>query len=84
VKYENVPGTKSYCRVAGCRSLVRAQGIAAESPQEAQGRFPRTWSGKPGFWRFAPKMRPNSEMEILQIYKKIYEILSICGTILFC
>jgi hypothetical protein len=35
--------------------------IAAESPQEAHGRFPRTWSGKPGFsipcaeWKNAPK-----------------------------
>jgi hypothetical protein len=29
----------------------RARGIAAESPQEsAPWRFPRTWSGKPGFF----------------------------------
>jgi hypothetical protein len=30
----------------------------------------------------APKFWLNSGMEILQIYKKIYEILSICGTLL--
>jgi hypothetical protein len=43
----------------------RAQGIVAESPQDlhwlvahASWANPRTWSGKPGFWREAPKMRP--------------------------
>jgi hypothetical protein len=32
-----------------------AQGIAAESPQESHRRFPRTWSGKPGFLRLCRK-----------------------------
>jgi hypothetical protein len=37
-----------------------AQGIAAEILL-AQ---PKDWSGKPGFWRGAPKMRPNSDIEV--------------------
>jgi hypothetical protein len=38
-----------------------AQGIEAEIPQVLPQVKPRNWSGKPGFWREAPKMRPKEE-----------------------
>jgi hypothetical protein len=40
------------------RKTRGAQGIEAEILL-AQ---PKDWSEKPGFWRFAPKMRQNSEL----------------------
>jgi hypothetical protein len=40
--------------------LPLAQGIEAEILL-AQ---PKDWSGKPGFWRFAPKMRPDYKLQM--------------------
>jgi hypothetical protein len=38
---------------------LAAQGIAAEIPQARRTAGLRNWSGKPGFRRSAPEMRPN-------------------------
>jgi hypothetical protein len=40
--------------------LSPAQGIAAEIPEASPKAKLRNWSGKPGFRRSAPEMRPNS------------------------
>jgi hypothetical protein len=39
-------------------SRANAQGIEAEIPQALPAVKSRNWSGKPGFRRFAPEMRP--------------------------
>jgi hypothetical protein len=51
------------CR-GGKLPAENAQGIEAEIPEQTAERFVRNWSGKPGFRRFAPEMRPNSEKSL--------------------
>jgi anti-sigma B factor antagonist len=52
-----VRGWSRFCKAKSL--FAHAPGIAAETPQRGSA---RSWSGKPGFWRFAPKRRPNSSL----------------------